>query len=446
MRSSCLSLAALSAVLFLTGVAVAGPIPPDTFRATGGTMGEPGSFVSSTVEFDLVNDSQGWSFGLCNDGTALTLLSAVESSLVLTINGGNPPGFQSLETMPVNGDGVTMGVVIDLFGVNFLPAGLGYQILTVEYELLDVIDDMNPAPVETMVCLCNTLGDPAVDTLNVTGGNSVPPMTECGTFTIIPPPDFCLELTCVGGPDNVALSWTDCSQFDYYLLHRDGVLMETLPGTQLSFDDLGLAAGTYFYSIIGVVFPDPMGSPTILNSECMVDVIPLTIDTIDPIIGPYTGGTMVTITGLGFAPPAMDTTVELDGVTQSMITIVDDNTVTFVTQSSTVLGPVDVTVTNANGSETVVDGFTYGFIRGDANGDGFIDVADAVFDFAYLFDNGTEPECFDAADFNDDGGVNIADGIYLISFLFRSGPVPPAPFPDAGFDGTDTDPLGCLNL
>ena len=72
------------------------------------------------------------------------------------------------------------------------------------------------------------------------------------------------------------------------------------------------------------------------------------------------------------------------------------------------------------------------FIRGDTNGSGAIDIADAVFLLDYLFATGGQPNPEEAGDANNDGGVDISDAIYLLLFLFNSGEEPSAPFPDAG--------------
>lgn len=81
------------------------------------------------------------------------------------------------------------------------------------------------------------------------------------------------------------------------------------------------------------------------------------------------------------------------------------------------------------------------FIRGDRNGDGAIDIADAVGILGFLF-SGETASCLDALDSNDDGGVNIADAVYLLDFLFTGGSPPPAPHPNAGADPT-ADTLDC---
>jgi hypothetical protein len=82
------------------------------------------------------------------------------------------------------------------------------------------------------------------------------------------------------------------------------------------------------------------------------------------------------------------------------------------------------------------------FRRGDANGDGAMDIADGIIILGYLF--GTSAiDCFDAADANDDGNLNIADAIATLAALFNGGPLPPSPGPNnCDLDPTD-DFLGC---
>jgi PKD repeat protein len=89
----------------------------------------------------------------------------------------------------------------------------------------------------------------------------------------------------------------------------------------------------------------------------------------------------------------------------------------------------------------VTDG-TQGFRRGDSNGDGKLDIADAIYILAYLFAQGPAPTCLDAADANDDGAVDIADGVYILQNLFARGPAIPPPYPECGIDRTE-DELGC---
>ena len=81
------------------------------------------------------------------------------------------------------------------------------------------------------------------------------------------------------------------------------------------------------------------------------------------------------------------------------------------------------------------------FVRGDANGDGIVDFADAIFILMTMFGPEVVP-CEIAADVNGSGVLNIADPIYLLNYLFSGGTSPPPPFPDCGPD-SGVDLLPC---
>lgn len=83
------------------------------------------------------------------------------------------------------------------------------------------------------------------------------------------------------------------------------------------------------------------------------------------------------------------------------------------------------------------------FIRGEANGDGKVNLADALFILQYLYLNERMPACLDAADTNDDGAVSLGDAITLLSYLYTDAESPPVPLGLCGQDKTDDDVLGC---
>jgi hypothetical protein len=83
------------------------------------------------------------------------------------------------------------------------------------------------------------------------------------------------------------------------------------------------------------------------------------------------------------------------------------------------------------------------FRRGDANGDGRVDISDTIFGLNFQFRGGPAPGCDDAADANDDGRIDISDTIFGLNFQFRGGSAPPPPGPTiCGADPT-ADPLTC---
>jgi hypothetical protein len=83
-------------------------------------------------------------------------------------------------------------------------------------------------------------------------------------------------------------------------------------------------------------------------------------------------------------------------------------------------------------------------VRGNANSDNKVDIADPIFEIRYMFLGGRRPDCFDAADGNDDGQLNLADPIWLLNYLFLHGPRPPAPFPTPGLDPTADGMAVCI--
>ncbi len=64
------------------------------------------------------------------------------------------------------------------------------------------------------------------------------------------------------------------------------------------------------------------------------------------------------------------------------------------------------------------------FMRGDANGDEVIDLADAVFLLNYLFKHGMVPDPYDAGDANSDGQIDLADVVFILNYLFKGGTPP----------------------
>jgi dockerin type I repeat protein len=82
------------------------------------------------------------------------------------------------------------------------------------------------------------------------------------------------------------------------------------------------------------------------------------------------------------------------------------------------------------------------FLRGDANRDGALDIADPIALLGQLFSGGEPLPCLDAADVDDSGSLDISDPIGILDYLYRGGRSPEAPFPGAGPDPT-ADGLGC---
>ncbi len=84
--------------------------------------------------------------------------------------------------------------------------------------------------------------------------------------------------------------------------------------------------------------------------------------------------------------------------------------------------------------QVVPAALTPAFIRGDANLDRKIDIADPIAVLDWGFSGGAAPPCENAADANSDDGLDLTDAIFLLRFLFVDGP---RPLPPQGVPGPD---------
>jgi hypothetical protein len=112
--------------------------------------------------------------------------------------------------------------------------------------------------------------------------------------------------------------------------------------------------------------------------------------------------------------------------------------------------PQDVVVAHGGVSEApgAMDGSVFfeppGFIRGDANHDGALDLADVLFLGDLLFGaEGPEFPCREACEVNGDALIDVADLVAILGHLFLGAPPPGAPFPSCGGDPDPTTGWGC---
>jgi Dockerin type I domain len=75
---------------------------------------------------------------------------------------------------------------------------------------------------------------------------------------------------------------------------------------------------------------------------------------------------------------------------------------------------------------------------GDANGDGDVNVSDAVWIVNYVFIGGPPPQPIVACgDINTDADVNVSDAMYLVVWIFAGGGPPTTCSPGIGWPGGD---------
>ena len=79
---------------------------------------------------------------------------------------------------------------------------------------------------------------------------------------------------------------------------------------------------------------------------------------------------------------------------------------------------------------------TIAYIRGNADGNGRVSLADVMRIQFRLWASALPVPCRLTADANGDRVVDISDTIFLFNHLFRAGPKPGGPFPDCGRPST----------
>ncbi|MHC5010837.1 MAG: IPT/TIG domain-containing protein, partial [Planctomycetota bacterium] len=108
---------------------------------------------------------------------------------------------------------------------------------------------------------------------------------------------------------------------------------------------------------VAVVVTTSGGSSTLAGSFTYIP--PPTLTAVTPDRGTTAGMTPVTLTGTGFTANAAGVNIVTIGGAPALGTVtVNDTTITCMTPAG-VAGAVDVVVTNANGTATLVGGFTY---------------------------------------------------------------------------------------
>jgi hypothetical protein len=84
------------------------------------------------------------------------------------------------------------------------------------------------------------------------------------------------------------------------------------------------------------------------------------------------------------------------------------------------------------------------FIRGDANGDGTVDLSDAVFIGEMLYQGGREGGCRMAMDADGNDRIDLYDSVRIMFHLFLGTLAPAPPFPGCGrFGGLRESSLDC---
>ena len=151
------------------------------------------------------------------------------------------------------------------------------------------------------------------------------------------------------------------------------------------------------------------------------------------------------VVGLNFNQPGLR--VEICGNEAEHQLLGDGQTLQIFAPACNSEGFAPMEICNSFGCASRQEGFNYleiaaggDFIRGDANGDGVVNVADAIWSLQEIFNNGPAGTCFDSKNFNGDLVYDIGDPIFLITYIFSNGTAPPTPGPiNCGNNGEPQD-------
>jgi hypothetical protein len=113
---------------------------------------------------------------------------------------------------------------------------------------------------------------------------------------------------------------------------------------------------------------------------------------------------------------------------------IDSLSISTEVSDTSLFGVTHTTMCGDNGAKNEPISFTIldievtpSFIRGDANGDGVIELGDVVYIINYVYRGGDPPIPMEAGDCTCDGIVELGDIVYLINYLYRGGPPPGCP-------------------
>jgi hypothetical protein len=139
--------------------------------------------------------------------------------------------------------------------------------------------------------------------------------------------------------------------------------------------------------------------------------------------------------------------VKVGGVTAAFTLRADDTTLD-VTAPAGSPGWAALEICNSDGCDTEANGFHYvagtSFVRGDSNGDGELDLSDAIGILGDLFlGSPAIALCRDSLDADDSGELDITDAIKVLNHLFLGASPPSAPYPDPGLDPSSDDLPSC---
>lgn len=405
---------------------------------TAGTAaGVPGSDVQVAIQLDNPELVRGYSIGLVHDGLVLTLNAIEQGADVAATNSGAGADYFFTDVAPENGPGGIVACVVSLSApLEDIPIAPDNEIALFDYTIAAGAAGGTSATLE----FSSDLGDPPVLTIVSVLGVSVFPALVGGSVSVL---DFELDGFVCAQPDpcecTFEASWTNSTSFDAIRVYLDGVLTATLAGSATAYSlflDTGESVSLEVVPVVGAL----EGS----SGACSLTCAPLA-----PPAPPAMLACTVDLSdceaAISWQNAALYAAIEvsLDGVLQATLAGSATSTSLILVDAA----PHELCITGIDSCDLASTpacctiACPQPFERGDGNGDGSLDISDAIFVLEYLFAQGSAG-CVDAMDLDDNGAVGLADAIYELAYLFQDGADPAAPLGACGND-TTADSLGC---
>ncbi|MBN1417254.1 MAG: hypothetical protein JXP34_00670 [Planctomycetes bacterium] len=422
----------------------------------------PLGFIVVDVEVDLGKAGvQGLSLAVCAEYESVAVARAAGAMPeVLEAKGGHAPDFLDVRIIPPPNGAAVLRVIVDQAGRITLPAQAAFPVLSIGYELMRKPTQPGCATVATALRPCDVPGTPPIPSAVTVGDQEIPfgGANQDGAiragYTPIPEDRFAVRVSDIEAlrPDGeaeaeVTLDFLYCletgtcqeGQIGAYevqgwslgVCHDPKVLRAVTAEPHPDLETIYFGHGPDFDVIQvyeqgvtqGLVFDFAMFAKIPAQND--VGTLIIRYDAVAPpdVGDPPKTTELEVCDGLGDVP--VDGVMVVDGVSI----------------------PPDARL---GGTVTLVPGpATTPFLRGDANGDSRVNIADAVWILDELFRPQAHPAhrttCADAADANDDGRRDATDAVAVVRWIFLDGPEPPSPGPWACDEDPTEDDLDCAS-
>ncbi len=440
----------------------------------------PGGSIEITTFVNARADGgQGWSYGVIHDREVLEVMSStiVGTDAEATLTGGfqNTELSRSQDAEPLK-LGWTQGVVLSFTMPIFVPIQDNFTMGKATYEVIGTVCEGVEEDISTSISFTDQLsatpGGPLVDiNFTVNGQGVIPTMRGTSDVTVAcagAPTAINLRMAADAG-DTLIANQADTLGIDITATNAtgDGGTVDvqaweygiTLDGSLLAVSDFGVGedAGALnggngpAFAANEEIDNDGDGTTDAVIGGAVVDFSKAQAETL-----PLPDGTAVKIGRLALSSaisiplgqPARTTTLQFDTIEGNKKTSTIENLFTVDAQSVTpdFAEALDVTLEPSAVDESGL------FVRGDANDDTRVDIADGIWVIQFLFYGGTESSCLGSADANNDNRLDISDAMFIFNYqlqpdaALRGGPLAPppaAPFPGCGRD-EDLDPADCM--